>query len=314
MQYRGLGSTGLDVSVVGVGTWQLGGEWGTEFSADTADAVLGRAADLGVNLVDTAECYGDHLAEELVGKAIARTRDRWVIATKFGHRYLGVLDRRDEWSPSEVEAQLVRSLRALGTDRIDIYLFHSGNVEALLNDELWAMLHRKVEAGSIRHLGISVDKASSPEHVEKALDYGVEVIETIYNRLDRDAELFCLPRCIEDNLGVMSREALAMGVLTGKYAADASFQSRLDPRAMLFSQDQMSRRLEEAARLKETEVPEGTEMATWAVEWCLRHPAVSTVLTGCKSAAQLEANVRAADLVDPTHRLSARHRDGTRLV
>ena len=87
MKYRRLGRTGLRVSVVGVGTWQLSGEWGQSFTQREVDRLLGRAADLGVSLVDTAGCYGDHLAEKLVGAAIRQERDDWVIATKFGHRF-----------------------------------------------------------------------------------------------------------------------------------------------------------------------------------------------------------------------------------
>lgn len=109
MKYRRLGRTGLRVSVVGIGTWQLGGEWGRSFTQQEVDALLGRARELGVNLVDTAECYGDHLAEALIGQAIQRHRDDWVVATKFGHRFhpqaLGhdrgspVAVRSDHWTP-----------------------------------------------------------------------------------------------------------------------------------------------------------------------------------------------------------------------
>ncbi|MHC4433039.1 MAG: aldo/keto reductase, partial [Planctomycetota bacterium] len=86
MKYRKLGKTKMRVSVVGVGTWQLGGEWGKRFEQAEVDAMLGKAADLGVNLIDTAECYGDHLSEEMVGRATRGKRDKWIIATKFGHR------------------------------------------------------------------------------------------------------------------------------------------------------------------------------------------------------------------------------------
>ena len=87
MKYRRLGRTGLRVSVIGVGTWQLGGEWGRSFTQPEVDQLLGRARELGVNLVDTAECYGDHLAEALIGGAIHQQRGEWVVATKFGHRF-----------------------------------------------------------------------------------------------------------------------------------------------------------------------------------------------------------------------------------
>jgi aryl-alcohol dehydrogenase-like predicted oxidoreductase len=77
----------MPVSVIGLGTWQFGGEWGKDFTQDEVDRLVGRADELGVNLIDTAECYGDHLAETLVGHAIAGGRDRWIVATKFGRRF-----------------------------------------------------------------------------------------------------------------------------------------------------------------------------------------------------------------------------------
>ncbi|GIO11456.1 hypothetical protein J19TS2_10110 [Cohnella xylanilytica] len=79
MKYRKLGSTGLNVSVVGVGTWQFGGEWGRSYDLKEADAILGRARELGINLIDTAECYGDHLSESLIGPVIERNRGDWIV-------------------------------------------------------------------------------------------------------------------------------------------------------------------------------------------------------------------------------------------
>jgi aryl-alcohol dehydrogenase-like predicted oxidoreductase len=122
MKYRRLGSTGLVVSVVGVGTWQLSGEWGRRFTQPEVDRLLGRAHELGVNLIDTAECYGDHLAEALIGGAIHRHQEDWVVATKFGHRFhpeavqqgsgSPARLRTNHWTPTEVVAQLEASLRA----------------------------------------------------------------------------------------------------------------------------------------------------------------------------------------------------------
>ena len=95
MKYRTLGSTGLKVSVIGIGTWQFGGEWGKDFQQAEVDAMFARGHELGINLVDTAECYGDHLSESLIGRAIEGKRKDWIIATKFGHRYLGFKGRGD---------------------------------------------------------------------------------------------------------------------------------------------------------------------------------------------------------------------------
>src|SRR5687767_3214399 len=125
MKYRFLGSTGLRVSVIGLGTWQFGGEWGKDFSSEEVGAILRRSEDLGINLVDTAECYGDHLSERLIGAAMQGRRDKWIVATKFGHRFTGFLQRTDERSAEDVRGQLEGSLRALKTDYIDLYQYHS---------------------------------------------------------------------------------------------------------------------------------------------------------------------------------------------
>ncbi len=85
MKYRRLGKTEMSVSVIGIGTWQLGGEWGKNFEQAEVDAMIDKGAEMGINLIDTAECYGDHLSEELVGHAIKGRREKWIIATKFGH-------------------------------------------------------------------------------------------------------------------------------------------------------------------------------------------------------------------------------------
>ena len=102
MIYRTLGSTGLTVSVVGVGTWQFGGEWGVDFTAAEVDRILGAARDEGMNLIDTAECYGDHLSESLIGERLQHERDAWIVASKFGHHYHGYQNRTREWTPSDV--------------------------------------------------------------------------------------------------------------------------------------------------------------------------------------------------------------------
>ncbi len=118
MKYRRLGKTNLRVSVVGVGTWQFGGEWGKDFTQDEVTQILSRARDLGINFIDTAECYGDHTSESLIGGAIHRQRDRWIIATKFGHKFHSNQNRTDERRPEQIIRQLEDSLAALRTDYV----------------------------------------------------------------------------------------------------------------------------------------------------------------------------------------------------
>ena len=120
MKYRRLGRTGLKVSVVGLGTWQFGGEWGRAFTQAEVDRLLGYGAELGINLIDTAECYGDHLSEALIGRAIRGQRERWIVATKFGHKFHSNFTRTLHYSAAEALEQLEASLRALDTDTIDL--------------------------------------------------------------------------------------------------------------------------------------------------------------------------------------------------
>lgn len=295
MKYRRLGSTGLQVSVVGVGTWQFGGEWGRSFSQSEADRILGRAGELGINLIDTAECYGDHLSERLVGKAIEGQRAEWIVATKFGHRFHENFERTQEWSAAEVEAQLDASLAALGTDYVDLYQFHSGSDEAFDNDELWEMLNRQVKAGKVRHLGISIGKNYNMHQTSRASAVGAEAIQVVYNRLDRTPEEDVFESCQLQDLGVLARVPLASGYLSGKYRPGTNFTNEADTRSR-HDPAEVQRKLEEVERIRHEEVPEGVPMASWALAWCLRHPAVTTVIPGCKSVEQVESNALAAEL------------------
>src|SRR5260370_17046765 len=107
MRYRILGSTGFRLSGLGVGPWQFGGEWGRDFSQAEVDAILDQAANSGINLIDTAECYGDHLSERLVGDYLRRhDRSRWLVATKFGHHFKRFMDRDDDFSVADARPQL----------------------------------------------------------------------------------------------------------------------------------------------------------------------------------------------------------------
>ncbi|HHB90209.1 MAG TPA: aldo/keto reductase [Anaerolineae bacterium] len=298
MKYRRLGKTNLRVSVVGVGTWQFGGEWGKHFTQQEVNDILARAKDLGVNLIDTAECYGDHLSERLIGHAIRGQRDAWILATKFGHEFRGVGDRRPSWSVDSVRRQLEDSLRALQTDVIDIYQFHSGSDQVFDRDELWTMLDKQVQAGKVRFLGISISSSRrmDPSHqARRASDVGASVLQIVYNRLDRRPETQIFPYIADQDLGVLARVPLASGFLTGKYKPGHRFTDPNDVRST-WDPEHIEQQLREAEKIARTEVPAGIPMAVWALAWPLQHPLVTCVIPGVKSVAQMEINASAADL------------------
>lgn len=295
MKYRRLGKTELVVSVIGIGAWQFGGEWGRDFTAKDVAQIIQRGKALGINLIDTAECYGDHLSEDLIGQAIQHDRAEWIVATKFGHKFNQHLDRTQLWSADDVRQQLEDSLRALRTDYVDLYQFHSGTDEVFDNDDLWTMLNEQVKAGKARALGISIGSNTNIHQTSRSTEVGSGAIQVVYNRLDRAPENGVFPSCIAQDLGVLARVPLASGYLSGKYQPGDTFDDPQDVRSHR-DPDDVQAKLREVQQIQATEVPEGVDMAAWALAWCLQHPAVTCVIPGCKTVGQVESNASAADL------------------
>ncbi|WP_172256806.1 aldo/keto reductase [Saccharibacillus deserti] len=293
MKYRRLGSTELNVSVVGVGTWQFGGDWGQDYAQKDVDAILNRAQELGINLIDTAECYGPHhLSESLIGDYLSRgRREDWIVASKFGHQWHD--HWTNAWDTDQIRTQLEESLKSLRTDYIDLYQFHSGSDDVFDNDELWTMLDKQVQAGKIRNLGISIGSNDNLYQTDKAAQVNAKAIQVVYNRIDRVPEERVFPSCERQDLGVLARVPLASGFLSGKYKPGAVFEDNVRKGRERAEVDEKLKLVEEIRR---SEVPEGVGMAEWALAWCLKNPAVSCVIPGCKSVEQVESNARAAQI------------------
>jgi aryl-alcohol dehydrogenase-like predicted oxidoreductase len=294
MKYRRLGKTNLKVSVIGVGTWQYGGEWGKVFAQDEVDAILRRAKELGINFIDTAECYGHHTSESLIGNAVQADRKDWIIATKFGHRFHGNFQRTDERSAADVVTQLEHSLKALKTDYVDLLQYHSIRDEEFDNEELQATVIKLRDQGKVRHIGCSISPPENLHQTDGSTKAQVETIQVVYNRLDRMCEEKVLRSCVRQNLGVLARVPLASGYLSGKYKPGVNFGPN-DVREMWKKPD-ADARLREVERIRREEVPQGIPMSRWALAWCLQHPAITMVIPGCKNPQQVEENAKAADL------------------
>ncbi|MFB1049940.1 aldo/keto reductase [Paraliobacillus sp. JSM ZJ581] len=295
MQYRRIGTTNLDVSVIGLGTWQFGGEWGKDFSQKEVDAILDEANAQGINLIDTAECYGDHLSERFIGEYLKRhSREDWIVATKFGHHFHRAFERTRHWNSDDVLKQLDQSLKALNTEYIDLYQAHSCTDEEFNNDTLWTMLDKQKQAGKIRHIGVSLRTNDDPYQVTAAREVGVNALQVVYNRLDQAPEQEIFPIAEKEQLGILARVPLASGYLSGKYKPGANFEPS-DVRSRRDKEEQ-TEKLKQVEEIMKKEVPENTPMATWALAWCLQHPAVTTVIPGCKNPEQVISNAAATNL------------------
>ncbi len=274
-----------------------------QFTQPMVDAIFDKGRELGVNLVDTAECYGDHTSEAFVGAAIQRDRDKWVVATKFGHVFHGPFIRTDERTAKDVRLQVTRSLVALKTDFIDVLQYHSVRDSEFMDEAVRDELSKLVAEGKVRFIGNSIGSAAISDdghntQAEHSTRFNVAALQVIYNRLDRRPEeggahsVFATAK--NQNLGILARVPLASGFLSGKYKPGTVFPEG-DVRAK-WKDPRLDEKLAEVEKIAKSEVPAGVDMASWALAWCLKNPVVSSVIPGCKSAEQLEKNAAASEL------------------
>jgi aryl-alcohol dehydrogenase-like predicted oxidoreductase len=160
------------------------------------------------------------------------------------------------------------------------------------------MLAEQKGAGKIRHLGISILGKGSAWQAQQARAVGAEVLQVIYNRLDRRPEQLYFPHAQRDALGILARVPLASGFLSGKYRAGDNFTFAANDFRSTFTAERMRESIEQTERIRQTEVPAGVPMGRWALAWCLQNPAVSAVIPGCKSPDQVRENAAAAELLD----------------
>jgi aryl-alcohol dehydrogenase-like predicted oxidoreductase len=289
----------MRVSEISLGTWAFGSEWG-EVSDEDSYAALNRALDLGVNLLDTADVYGDGRSERLIGKLLReRAGDEVFVATKAGRRLDPHIPKC--YDHDHLSAFVERSLENLRVEALDLLQLHCPPTEAYRQDETFEALDRLQEAGKIKNYGVSVEKV---EEARMALDYpGVKTVQIIFNifRQKPAEEFFSLAE--ERNIGILARVPLASGLLSGKMSAEREFsaddhrnfnrEGQAFDRGETFSGVNFETGLRAAEELKEL-VPEGYTLAQLALRWILMHPAVSCAIPGAKRPEQVEDNVAAA--------------------
>ena len=299
MQYRTLGKTGWDVSAISFGAWAIGGSWGS-VDDDESLAALHRAVELGVNFFDTADVYGDGRSEQLLGQ-LAKDHPDIRIATKAGRR----LDPHvaEGYTEENLTAFVDRSLRNLDTEALDLVQLHCPPTEVYYLPETFGAMDRLVEAGKVRHYGVSVEKV---EEALKAIEYpNVATVQIIFNVFrQRPAGLF-FEQAQKRDVGVLARVPLASGMLTGKMTPRTTFEpddhrafnrhGEAFDRGETFSGVDYEVGLEAVDALEEV-VPEGMSLVQFALRWILMHDAVTCAIPGAKRPSQAEENVSAADL------------------
>ncbi|MBG0857082.1 aldo/keto reductase [Streptomyces spinoverrucosus] len=293
MKWISLGSTGLHVSRIAFGTWQLGGQWGA-FDEDRAITAIREARELGINFFDTAQAYGFGASERVLGKALRKEitgdRDSVVIATKGGVLPEGGRDASAAYLRQGVE----QSLRSLGVETIDLYQVHwpDANVPAA---ETAGVLQELVDEGKIRFAGVS--NYDAPQMAEFAAVRPVDTLQPPYHLFRRGIEAEVLPYTIEHNIGVLAYSPLASGLLTGRFDENTTFEdSDWRGRATAFTGDTLKRNLAVVRRLTEFAEERGLTVSQLAIAWVLARPGVHVAIVGARSSGNIRASAAAADV------------------
>ena len=308
MEHRTLGQSDLEVPVVSLGAWAIGGwMWGGADDEASIGAIQ-KAIDVGMNCIDTAAIYGMGHSERIVGKAIAGRRDEVIVATKCGLRWNleqgqpFFESRTPDGTPCTIYRNLKRdsikyeceqSLERLGVDVIDLYQCHWPDATTPIEETMGALVELK-EEGKIRAIGVSNFTA---EMLEECLEHGpLASDQPKYNPLEREIEDDVLPFCIERNVGILTYSPMAMGLMTGKVTVDREFKgddTRKD--RPWFSKENRRRVLDMLAKIQPIADGHNATLAQVTLNWVLSQKGVTSVLAGARTEQQVEENVKAAD-------------------
>ncbi|MEU2349973.1 aldo/keto reductase [Modestobacter sp. NPDC049651] len=299
LEQRPLGRTGADVSVIGLGTWQLGGDWG-DVGEDDAAAVLDAALDAGVTLLDTADVYGDGRSEERIRKALAPRSERPFVATKAGRRADPFT--AEQYTPENLRAWVDRSRRNLGVETLDLVQLHCPPPTVYSDERVYDTLDQLVAEQAIAAYGVSVETVA--EGLTALQHPGVQTIQVILNIFRRKPLEQLLPAAQRAQVGVLARVPLASGLLSGKYSTDTTFPED-DHRNYNRNGDAFDVgetfsgvpfEVGVAAAREVAEIGGDTPTAAFALRWVIDQAGVTTVIPGARSVEQVRGNVSAASL------------------
>lgn len=302
MQQRALGRTSRSVSAIGLGTWQLGADWGDVSEAD-AEAVLAASADAGVTLFDTADVYGDGRSESIIGRFLAARPGREVtVATKMGRR---VPQEPENYTPENFRAWTDRSRANLGVDTLDLVQLHCPPSEVIDDDATYDALDALVAAGAIAAYGVSVE--TTAQALSAISRPNVTNVQIIFNPFRLKPLDEVLPAAAEAGVAIFARVPLASGLLSGKYSESTTFAAddhrsynrhgEAFDRGETFSGVDYEVGLAAASELAAA-LPDGVSLPAATLAWIASQRGVTSVIPGARNVRQAEGNAAAGDLLD----------------
>ena len=303
MQYRKLGKTNLMVSAISLGTWQVGGKWGDDFSNANADSILNEAVDAGINFIDTADVYSDGDSEKAVGRLVRSRKEKIYVATKCGRQLQPHVS--EAYQIPVLRKFVESSLSNMGLETLDLVQLHCPPTDVYYRPEIFDLFNQLKKEGKIQNLGVSVEKV---EEALKAIEYeNVTTVQIIFNMFrQRPAELF-FSEAKRKDIGIIVRVPLASGLLTGKFTRNTQFTSgdhrnfNRDGDAFdkgeTFSGIDYETGLAAVEALKQV-FPGQENLAPIALKWILQFDAVSCVIPGASNIKQVTSNINALNMGD----------------
>jgi aryl-alcohol dehydrogenase-like predicted oxidoreductase len=296
MKYRKLGKTGFNISEISLGTWQVGGTWGSPFSRENAEKIIHTAIDHGINFIDTADVYSRGMSEWTVGRVVKDRSERVYVASKCGRLISPHVS--EGYTPEVLQKFVEDSLKRTGLERIDLIQLHCPPTEVYYRPEIFEHFDRLREQGKILHLGVSVNRV---EEALKAIEYeNVTTVQIIFNLFrQRPAELL-FGEAEKRDVGIIARVPLASGLLTGKFSQSTAFDKddhrtfnrngEAFDKGETFSGIDYELGLSAVEELKEL-FPGMDNLAPVALQWILQYSAVSCIIPGASKPEQVLSNL-----------------------
>lgn len=301
MNYRKLGKTNFNISEISLGTWQVGGKWGSEFNHQSADQIINTAIDKGINFIDTADVYEAGLSETAVGRVVKSRSERIYVASKCGRQINPHVS--DGYQPAVLQKYVEDTLKRTGLETLDLIQLHCPPTEVYYRPEIFELFDRLKEQGKILNLGVSVEKV---EEALKAIEYpNVTTVQIIFNLFrQRPTELF-FKEAAKKDIGIIVRVPLASGLLTGKYSQQTTFADgdhrQFNRNGAAFDKGETFAGIDYDTGLEAVEAlkalfPNMDNLAPVALKWILRHPEVSCIIPGASKVEQVHSNLSTFDL------------------
>ena len=306
MNYRRLGKTDFEISEISLGTWQVGGKWGSPFNDKTADELINTAIDNGVNFIDTADVYENGLSETAVGRVVRSRSERIYVATKCGRQINPHIN--EGYQPKVLQKFVEDSLRRTGLETLDLIQLHCPPTEVFYRPEIFEMFDRLKEQGKILNLGVSVEKV---EEGLKAIEFpNVTTVQIIFNLFrQRPSELF-FKEALKRDIGIIGRVPLASGLLTGKFNSQTTFDTQdhrnFNRNGDAFDKGETFSGINYELGLKAVEelkalFPNATNLAPIALQWILSFDEVSCIIPGASNESHVLSNLSVYDLPKLTY-------------